>query len=616
MLNRIISPTLVRLAAIALTAFALHPSAALAASKCHIGKVADLPITMNNLRPVIPTKINGQEAKFILDSGAFYSMISSATASILKLKLQPGPWGMRMVGIGGSTDVQVANVKEFQIVGVTVKNVEFLVGGSEVGYAGLLGQNLLELFDVEYDLANGAIRLFKTEDCGHVGFAYWVKPDQTFSMMSIDRIEPRHPHTIGEAYLNGEKIRVMFDSGAYTSGLSLRAAAKAGIKPDSPGVVESGYTHGIGRGAVKTYVGTFGSFKIGDSEEIKNAKLRFADLGLEDVDMLVGADFFISHRIFVANKEHRLFLTYNGGPVFDLSKKMAVADADSGDAHNVAAALPDSMAPAAAEKVAAGAAPADAAELARRGSAQAARRDFAPALANLTKAIEMSPDDPEYYFQRANAYSANGQADLALADLDRVISLKQDFLPAYIPRAEIKLWKKDKPAAMADLDAADHLAPKAADLRFELGEVYEKNDRLPAAIEQYGLWIDNHPDDSRMVTAWANRCYSRMLQNQDLNDALSDCSRALRRADKTAKNYPYLIANRGFVRLRQGDYAKAIGDFNDALKMMSGNARALYGRAVAESRQNKKSESAADLAAAKAAEANITERFERHGIAP
>ena len=69
--------------------------------KCQIGKVADLPITMNSLRPLIPAKINGQEAKFILDSGAFYSMISSATASEYKLKLSPGPFGLTVRGVGG-----------------------------------------------------------------------------------------------------------------------------------------------------------------------------------------------------------------------------------------------------------------------------------------------------------------------------------------------------------------------------------------------------------------------------------------------------------------------------------------------------------------------------------
>jgi tetratricopeptide (TPR) repeat protein len=588
----------------------LGAPAAAAAAQCKISKVIELPITMNSLRPTIDVKINNRDAKFILDSGAFYSMISSATAAEYDLKTAHAPLGLTVTGIGGTADVRVATVKEFSIVGITLKNREFLVGGSDVGYAGLLGQNLLDAFDVEYDLATGAIRLFHTEDCEHALLAYWLAPGQAYSSMPIDRTDPWHPHAIGVAYVNDKKIRVEFDTGAFTSVLSLKAAERAGVKPDSPGVVASGYASGIGRGMTKEYIAPFASFKIGDGEEIKNTRLRIADIGLDNADMLVGADFFVSHRVFVANKEHRLFLSYNGGPVFNLSQNRAAASEggpeDRTDAQTGEAKQADNT----------GASPSHAAELARRGSAFAARRDFGPALADLSNAIQLSPNEPEYYYQRANAYAANGQADLALTDYDHVLMLKQDFLPAYIPRAEIKLAKKDTPAAIADLEAVDRLAPKQADLRFMLAELYERMDRLPEAIEQFSLWSQYHPDDSRMLAATAGRCLSRVLQNQDLTAALSDCNAAVRRADKKDENYSDLIVNRGLLRLRQGDYDKAITDFNDALKIMPKNARALYARAVAESRKNNKQESASDLEAARQIAPQDAEKLARYGIVP
>ena len=284
---------------------------------------------MNSLRPTIDVKINGKDAKFVLDSGAFYSMMSSATAAEYNLKTTLGPFGLTVTGVGGAADVRVATVKEFSLFGVTLKDREFLVGGSEVGNAGLLGQNFLELFDVEYDLAAGAIRLFRTQDCDHTLLAYWLTPGQDFSAMQIDRIDFMHPHTIGVGYVNDKQIRVAFDTGAFTSVLSLKAAERAGVKPDSPGVVASGYTRGIGRGMTQEYIAPFASFKIGDGEEIKNARLRIADIGLDNADMLLGADFFVSHRIFVANKEHRLYLSYNGGPVFNLSRKPAASSEGS-----------------------------------------------------------------------------------------------------------------------------------------------------------------------------------------------------------------------------------------------------------------------------------------------
>jgi predicted aspartyl protease/Flp pilus assembly protein TadD len=579
--------------------------------KCKISRILELPITMNSLRPTIPVKINNRDARFVLDSGAFYSIMSSATAAEYNLKLTPAPFGFRIMGVGGSAAAQIATVKEFRIVGITIKNVEFLVGGSEVAaYAGVVGQNFLEKFDVEYDLASGAIRLFRTEDCEHAVFAYWLKPGQDYSSMHIDAIDRANPHTIGVAYVNGQSIRVVFDTGAFNSVLSVKAAARAGIKPDSEGVAEAGYSRGFGRGRVKTYIAQFASFKIGDAEEIKNAKLRIADMDLGFADMLLGADFFVSHRVFVANREHTLFLSYNGGPVFNLSKDSGAATAANSTEPSIArddGVQPTADAPASAK---------DAAEFARRGSALAARRDFAAALTNLSKAIELSPDDPEYYFERANAYWANRQADLALADFDHVIVLKNDFLAAYLPRAELHLWKKDKAAAKSDLESLDRFAPPQADLRFSLAEIYRREEQFSAAIAQYDLWIKNHPDDSKMVSALGARCLASALQNQDLDAGLSDCNSAIRLADKKNPANAQLYSDRGMILLRRGDYRGALADFDAELKIAPKNARALYGRGVAKTRVNKRAEGDEDIAAAETLAPNIGERYRHFGIIP
>ncbi len=86
-----------------------------------------------------------------------------------------------------------------------------------------------------------------------------------------------------------------FDTGASGSIVTLRAAARAGVRPDQEGVTPAGESRGIGRHVVATWIATFSSFKIGD-EEIQNARLRFGDITLSESDMLIGADFFLSHR--------------------------------------------------------------------------------------------------------------------------------------------------------------------------------------------------------------------------------------------------------------------------------------------------------------------------------
>jgi len=599
---------LAHFAAIALGS-ALLFSRVQAAETCTLGKIAELPITMAGTRPLITAKINNQEARFVLDSGAFFSMMSTATAAQFNLKLKRAPFGLTVQGIGGSVSPEVATVKEFGIGGGLIHNVDFLVGGSEVGSEGLIGQNFLQQWDVEYDFSKGAVRLFKPDGCKKYRLAYWVTSGQPYSEMEIQSVAQARLHTIGVGYVNDQKIRVMFDTGAYTSVLSLKAAAKAGIKTDSPGVVEAGYSSGIGRGTVKSYIATASSFKVGDTEEIKNARLRIADIDLPDADMLLGSDFFVSHHIFVANSQQKLYVTYNGGPVFNLTKTRGATSDQTAEPPKEDAAG-DRQASAAADEHA------DPDALARRGEASAARRDFEHALADLSKAIELRPGEPEYLYQRAMVYRQSGQAALALADLDHALTLNQDFLRAYIPRAEIRLHEKNVDGAIADLDAVDRLAPKQADVRFVLAERYEVMNRFSQAIAQYDLWIQNHPDDSKRAVALGARCRASAIENQDLAGGLADCNKALSLADKKNPNYGHLFENRGLLELRQANYEKAILDFDAALKTLPKDAFALYGRGVAKIRKNKTADGEIDIAEAVRIAPNIAAPFNKRGLAP
>jgi tetratricopeptide (TPR) repeat protein len=588
---------------------------AFASEGCRLGKVAELPITMAGTRPLINAKINDKEARFVLDSGSFYSVMSAASAAQFNLKLKPAPYGFYLRGIGGDADTQIATVKEFKMAGALFHNVEFLAGGSEVGSEGVIGQNFLEQWDVEYDFSKGVVRLFKPDGCRKYRLAYWITPGQAFSEMEIETVVQARLHTIGVGYVNDQKIRVMFDTGAYTSVLSRKAAARAGIKIDSPGVVEAGYSSGFGRSRVKNYIATASSFKIGNDEEIKNARLRILDGDLPDADMLLGSDFFVSHHVFVANSQHKLYVTYNGGPVFNLTKTSTATAAQAAESPKDEAPKDEAAGDHRATSAATDEQP-DPDALARRGEAFAARHDFEHALADLSKAVELRPDDPEYLFQRALVYRQNGQTTLALADLDHVLMLNQDFLRAYMPRAEIRLHEKNVDGAIADLNAADRLAPKQADLRFVLAERYEAVNRFSQAIVQYDLWIQNHVDDSKMVAALGARCRASAVQNEDLATGLSDCNKALRLGDKKNPNYVHLYASRAMIELRQANYDKSISDFDAALKTMPKNALALYGRGVAKSKKNKNDAGQADIDAAQSLAPKMAEWYQRYGIAP
>src|SRR5262249_44123074 len=162
--------------------------------------------------------------------------------------------------------------------------------------------------------------------------------------------------------------------------------------PNDPDVVPAGFSQGIGRRAVQTYVAPFASFKIGE-EEIRNTRLRFGSISLGDeADMLIGADFFLSHRIYIAKGQRKLYFTYNGGRVFNLKAvPLSAQHAQEPTATPGSSAAPAEGSASLADQ------PKDAPGFSRRGAAFAARRDFDHAIADLTRACELAPNEAQYF---------------------------------------------------------------------------------------------------------------------------------------------------------------------------------------------------------------------------
>jgi tetratricopeptide (TPR) repeat protein len=586
--------------------------APVSAAKCSLGLLPPLEVTMRDLKPLVHAQLNGKDALFVADSGAFFSFVTPAAVSEFQLHIDPRYQSLFVRGAGGSEVAQVARADTFTLLNNTFSKVDFVVAGSYFapGAVGLLGQNVFRIADVEYDLANGAIRLAQPKDCRNTPLAYWADAQhKEVSTLDIDFATAHEPHTSGVAYLNGEKIHVMFDTGAGVSQMTLAAARRAGITPDSTGVTDGGSTFGIGHRMVKTWIATFASFKIGN-EEIQHARLRFGDIDLLGNDMLIGPDFFLSHRIYVASSQRKLYFTYNGGPVFDLrnSPKPAAEAAVAG----ATAAVPSDAAPIAADTQPDN--PGDASGWARRGTASAARHDFASAIAELTRACELAPSESSYSFERGRVYWENRQGELALADFDQAIKLKPDNLEALLARASLRARRQAAPEAIvADLEAADRAAPKEADAHLQIGHLYEYLEQPAAAIVQYNKWIDSHPSDNLLMAPALNaRCWARALVGQGLEQALADCNAALRARPGTAS----FLDSRGLVYLRLGNYDKAIADYDAALHQQAKSAWSLYGRGLAKTHKGKPSEGQSDLAAATALQPKIGELAARYGLSP
>lgn len=571
---------------------------------------------MQGLRPLVHVKINGKDATLLLDSGSFFSALEPGAMEKFGLTKGEPPEGMYARGLGGkSVGLTVGRADTFDIADSHFHKADFFVFEEGVGQIadGVLGQNLLGVADIEYDLANGMVRLFQPHDCEQTRMAYWVT-DQPYSVIDFEPVSLTDMSPTAMASIDGAPIRVDFDTGAEVSMLSTERAAKVGVKPGGAGVIEASSTGGISRHAhVQSWIGPFDSLKLGD-EEIRHIRLRFGDMNLPDqAEMLLGDDFFLSHRVFVSYSQRKMYFTYNGGPVFNL-------DAGPHDDAPPPAASATPGAPTSADLGAGPPAPAgpysdvptDADGFARRGEASTARRDYAAAIADLTKAIALNPKNADYLVARAQAEAKAEQNAAAQADLDLALKLKPGDTDILFARADFHIGEKDKTAARADLDALDKALARDSDDRLRLADYYEFVAAYADGVAQADRWMAAHPKSDQRAQAFNARCWLRALGGLDLDKALADCDAALR----LAPDSPDIIDSRGLVRLRMGDLDAAIADYSAALRANPAMAATLYARGVAEMRKGLKAAGEADQQAALRLDPKVADWAKERNIAP
>ncbi len=566
-----------------------------AAAECRAIQIAEIPVTMDGVQPIATAKINGKEVSFITDSGAFYSMLTPEAAERLGLSThQPPPW-LNVVGVTGGVATRVATADTLSLGAWEKRKVDFIVGGSLGRNAdGLFGQNLLGMEDAEYDFANGKIRLLRPQGCRLASLAYWAG-DNPVSVIDIQATDTLDQRIQGLASVNGQWIRVQFDTGAGRSVMTLKAALRFGIKPTSPGVRDGGLTRGIGRKEVESWIAPFDSFAIG-GEEIKHTHLRIGAIDLGDVEMLIGADFFLSHHVLVSKSQQKLYFTYNGGPVFRLEQ---VQTADAGES---------SQTPAASAALAAvAAAPTDAGGFSRRAAAFAARGDLVHALADYSRSLELDPNQPKVLFARAGIRLRNREREAAMADLEQALKLKPDYADALVRRGAIRLGGKDDAGARSDFDTAEHIDPAK---REEVALAYAGAKRFAAAIGELDPWIAALQDKDDRASALNSRCWLRAEWGQELDKALNDCDAAL----KLRPHIATFLDSRGLVKVRLGRAAEAVADYTEALKLQPKMAWSLYGRGLAEQQLGQSANAAADLKAATELQPNLPEQAAEIGM--
>ena len=179
------------------------------------------------------------------------------------------------------------------------------------------------------------------------------------------------------------------------------------------------------------------------------------------------------------------------------------------------------------------------------------------AIESFNKATEQAPQAASPFQSRGEIYREQEEYDKAIAEFDKVLELQPGVLMTLVHRAEAYLFAGQLEKALADVDLVLEKQPSIAAHRIR-SEVLAKMDRLDEAIEEMERVSEAMPQqpDLKMQLALY---YLVDNQTQKAIEVYTDVINV----DK--ENF-LAFRSRGDAYLSIGQHAKAVADFEEALK--------------------------------------------------
>lgn len=278
---------------------------------CRFKKLGSVPLQNDGGYLSIPVRIKGQTLRMIVDTGSEGSLISPEVATHLNLSPDQAQRTVIHGTGGGAYKVINMQVPEIQIGEIAFQHVSVpvadLPGKPRLNppIAGLIGGDILSHLDLDFDVANQRLTFYEvraiSQSC--VQPPRWNKP---YVMVPLSRIGHR---VMLEVKLDGKPVVALLDSGARSRILSTQAANRFGLTPQQLAADPGGVNSGVDGKEGIYHWHKFRSFSIGGNIE-KNPVLTV--VAMHDMaDMLLGADWFAMHKVWVSYATGQLFIAPN-----------------------------------------------------------------------------------------------------------------------------------------------------------------------------------------------------------------------------------------------------------------------------------------------------------------
>ena len=269
---------------------ALAGAASLAAAACPQTRV---PVHVHGNRAMVKVTIDGRDAHMVLDTGASESLLLSDAPARLGLAMDEGHPAEQRMSYGKAFDVRFAHSRRIGFAGA-VTEVDDLAAaaGSEEGVDGFFTDG--RLLRADFDFAHRRVDL----SCDGAAPPDWTRRHGV-SVVTLEHAS----RLFGTAFINDRPVRVLFDTGAPGSSMTLAAASRTGVT-----VAGAPDTNASGIGMtqpLRAWTANLAQLRIGE-DLTTDVPLTVIDKPNASADMIAGFDFFLRHRVWVDLPHHRL----------------------------------------------------------------------------------------------------------------------------------------------------------------------------------------------------------------------------------------------------------------------------------------------------------------------
>lgn len=274
---------------------------------CGLSRVTQMPLVVEDNLLVVPAGINGKWVHLVVDSGAERTTISDAVAGRLELRHDPR-YVNQSIGIGGATTSTDVTVDRLVLGGVHFPISRIAVGNFKLqterglNADGLLGADILLAFDMDIDVPNGKLTLYRSRICPD------TKPPWTESPIEIAGVRVRKDRLLLPFELDHVAGMAILDTGAQGNVLGVNMARRMGLDEQAMVNDTPVRQRGVGPGQTISRLHQFKMLRIGPVvEELPRITVLPSDFGVGDA--LIGESFLHGRRVWLSFRNRQVFVS-------------------------------------------------------------------------------------------------------------------------------------------------------------------------------------------------------------------------------------------------------------------------------------------------------------------